>query len=167
MNHITYRNAKIDDCYTIAKLKGIVWNTTYKGIYSDATLSGYDISKNQATFEKIISNPDIELYVAVDNNKIVGCMTCGRPYKPFLHYQQEIGLLYILKEYQRQGIGKAFFDIARSQVRASGYSEFFVSVNKQNLNALRFYTSMGGKVIHTDETQIKLSYDITMSNLLE
>lgn len=160
MNHITYRKAQADDCYAIAELKGIVWNTTYKGIYSDEKLANYNIAKNQLIFEKIIANPDIELYVAVDDDRIVGFMTCGKPYKPFEQFQQEIGLIYILKKYQRQGIGKAFFDIARKQIRKNGYREFFLSVNKQNLNALNFYISMGGNIIHTDETQIKIGYTL-------
>ena len=46
MNNIVYRKATVEDCYSIAELKGIVWNTTYKGIYSDETLSGYDVKKN-------------------------------------------------------------------------------------------------------------------------
>ena len=71
----------------------------------------------------------------MDDREIIGFMTCGKPYKPFQDFQQEIGLLYILQEYQRQGIGKSFFD-----------------------NAIKFYRSMGGQVIHTDEKQIKLVF---------
>lgn len=158
MRNITYRKAQTEDCYSIAELKGIVWNTTYKGIYSDATLSGYDVEKNQLIFEKIIANPDIELYVAVDDNKIVGFMTCGKPYKPFQDFEQEVGLLYILKDYQRQGIGKAFFEIARRQVKERGCGKFLVGVNKQNLNAIAFYKAMGGNQICVDERQIKLEF---------
>lgn len=63
-------------------------------------------------------------------------------------------------EYQRQGIGKVFFDIARKQVAMNGYSEFLVSVNKKNYEAQKFYIAMGGKVISADESQLKLSYII-------
>lgn len=154
---ILYRKATIKDCYSIAELKGKVWNTTYKGIYSDASLQGYDVKKNQAIFETIIANPDIELYVATENSKIVGFMTCGKPYKPFEDFDQEVGLLYILKEYQRRGIGRAFWKIATQQVSQSGYDKFLVSVNSKNYGALEFYLAMGGKVVYTDEKQIKIS----------
>lgn len=160
MEKIVYRKADISDCYEIAKLKGIVWNTTYKGIYPDEKLSGYDVEKNKVIFEKIINNPDIELYVAVGDGKIVGFMTCGKPYKPFGDFEQEVGLLYILKEYQRQGIGRAFFDIARNQVSTDGYRKFLVSVNSKNTNALNFYIAMGGEVIHRDDEQMKLSFKV-------
>lgn len=42
MHNIAYRKATLEDCYSIAELKGIVWNTTYKGIYPDEKLTGYD-----------------------------------------------------------------------------------------------------------------------------
>lgn len=160
MAEITYRKAQIEDCYSIAKLKGIVWNTTYKGIYSDEALFGYDIAKNQSIFENIVANTDIELYVAVDSKKIIGFMTCGKPYRTFRDFEQEVGLLYILKDYQRQGIGSAFLDIARKQVKDSGYNKFCVGVNRQNLNAIRFYEAVGGKQICTDDKQIKIEFKV-------
>jgi len=46
MNTIAYRKADLNDCLELAILKGQVWNTTYKGIYPDEKLSGYDVAKN-------------------------------------------------------------------------------------------------------------------------
>jgi len=160
MRNITYRKATLDDCYSIAELKGVVWNTTYKGIYPDEKLIGYDVGKNEGIFQTIVNNPDIEVYVATNQDRIVGFMTCGKPYIPFMHYEQEVGLLYILKEYQRKGIGKGFFDIARKQVKEAGYGEFVVAVNSQNVNAINFYLSMGGKVIFSDERQFRIAFAV-------
>ena len=160
MRNITYRKATLDDCYSIAELKGVVWNTTYKGIYPDEKLTGYDVGKNERIFQTIVNNPEIDIYIAADQDRIVGFMTCGKPYKPFMHYEQEVGLLYILKEYQRKGIGKGFFDIARKQVKEAGYGEFVVAVNSQNVNAINFYLSMGGKVIFSDERQLRIAFAV-------
>ncbi len=158
MKNISYRKANLDDCYSIAELKGIVWNTTYKGIYSDEALNGYDIKKNEQILKSIVNNPEIEIYVATDANRIVGFMTCGRPYKPFRHYEQEVGLLYILQEYQKQGIGKGFFEIARRQVKEAGYKEFIVAVNSQNANAIQFYLAIGGKIVPAEEKQLRIAF---------
>ena len=160
MNTIIYRQATLADCYAVAVLKGQVWNTTYKGIYPDEKLSGYDVVKNEAIFQNIVNNPDIDLYVALDADKIVGLMTCGKPYRPFMDFQQEIGLLYILKEYQRKGIGKTFFEIARNQVKSNGYTKFFLSVNSRNYDAQKFYEAMGGVTICQDDVSIKYSYQV-------
>lgn len=167
MEDITYRLAEMKDCLTLSKLKEEIWNTTYRGIYPDEKIDGYDIKRNTATFEILINNPHTDLYAVADCKEIIGFMSCGKPYRPFRAYQQEIGLLYIRKEYQRKGIGKALFIIGMNKIRENGSSNFFVSVNKYNKNALYFYISMGGKIIHVDEdkenkseAQIKLHYSI-------
>lgn len=87
-------------------------------------------------------------------------MTCGKLYKPFRHYEQEVGLLYILKEYQRKGIGSGFFNIARKQVKEAGYRVFIVAVNSKNINAIDFYVSIGGKIIDSDEKQMRIAYTV-------
>lgn len=165
--NITYRKATSEDCHSIALLKGEVWNTTYRGIYPDDLLDNYDIEKNELTFLRIIANQNNSLYVGTVNDKIIGFMSSGEPYKPFQQYKQEMGLLYILKEYQRRGIGRKLFSIAKEDIKNKGYNEFFVSVNKYNANAINFYIAMGGTVISVDQdkenkyqTQIKLHYSI-------
>ena len=157
---IQFREAVLTDCYDIAVLKSKVWNTTYQGIYSQEKLTGYDVEKNTRVFESIVTNPEITLYVATDGEKIVGFMTCGKPYKPFREYGQEIGLLYILKEYQRQGIGKKFFGIARKLVAERGYQDFFLAVNKKNYEAQKFYLTMGGEVLCEEGEQVRIGYKI-------
>ena len=167
LNNITYRTATIEDCYEIAKLKGEVWNTTYRGIYSDDALDNYDVERNKQTFEKIVGSPKIFLYVATITEKIVGFISFGEPYRPFRQYKQDIGLFYILKEYQRMGIGKKLFSIAKDTIKNNGYDEFFVSVNKYNKNAIDFYIAMGGNIVYIDEdmedkreAQIKIHYAV-------
>lgn len=164
---IEYRDASLDDCYEIALLKGAVWDTTYRGIYTDELLDNYDIVHNESIPKKTIVNPDISVCVATDSSRIIGFMSCGKPYRPFLAYKQEIGLLYILKEYQKRGIGRQLFLLGKSRIKTSGFSEFFISVNKYNHNALGFYLAMGGSIVHIDEdsedkrnAQIKLHYTI-------
>lgn len=155
-----FREAVIADCYDIAVLKGKVWNTTYQGIYPKEKLEGYDVEKNKSIFESIVENPEISLFVATVGNQIVGFMTCGKPYRPFREYGQEIGLLYILKEYQRQGLGRTFFDMARKQVAKNGYKEFFLSVNQKNSDAQKFYLAMGGTALCAEGEQLRIGYKI-------
>lgn len=158
MDHVAYRLARAADCHALALLKGEVWRTTYRGIYSDDALDNYDVAKNQRIFEEIVANPEIDLYIAEFDGIPVGLMTCGKLFRPFMHYQWEIGLLYILKNYQRRGIGTRFFAIARAQIVKQGGTEFLVSVNRLNHGAIKFYTAMGGQVVHEDGRQLKLRF---------
>ena len=160
LHAIEYRKAASADSYDLAVLKGKVWNTTYQGIYSDETLRGYDVRKNQQIFDSIISNLDIEVYVAAEHGRIVGFITCGKPFRPFRDYKQEVGLLYILQSHQRRGIGRALFALAQDQVRSTGESTFIISVNRQNTNAIQFYIAMGGKLIATEQYQLRLAFHV-------
>ena len=78
-------------------------------------------------------------------------MDYGIPIRPYKDYNQEIGLLYLLKEYQRKGIGKELFNIACNRIKENGYNEFFICCNKYNINAQEFYKKMGGIIDETDE----------------
>ena len=161
------RLAKTNDCYNLTRLKRKVWETTYRGIYPDKKFNNYNFTEQEEFFNKVVSNPNINLYVVEVENDVIGYMSCGQPMREFKHYKQEIGLLYLLKEYQRNGIGKKLFMIAYEDIKSKGHKEFFISCNKYNLEAQKFYEAMGGKAIWADEDcedkskpQIKYHYDI-------
>ena len=151
------RLATEKDCVELSRLKQRVWNETYRGIYSDEKIDNYDYEKNRIKFLDIVNNPNIELYVVEDNNKLVGYMDCGIPIRSYKNYQQEIGLLYLLKEYQRQGIGKELFNIGVNSIKSKGFNEFFISCNKYNVNAQTFYKKMGGVIDIVDDDNIDKS----------
>ena len=92
------RLATLNDARKLAEVKIACWETTYRGIYPDEKLDNYDVLKNAEKFETIISREDIDLYVEV-NGEIVGYMSCGVPVRSYADYEQEIGLLYLLKEF--------------------------------------------------------------------
>lgn len=161
------RLANENDCNELSRLKHEVWETTYRGIYPDDKIDNFDYEKNKNSFINIVNNPDIELYIVEDEEKIIGYMDFGIPFRPFEDYKQEIGLLYILKEYQGKGIGKRLFNIGYENIKKNGYDEFFVCCNKYNILAQKFYERMGGKIIHIDDDnedmsipQIKYLYKI-------
>lgn len=161
------RLATIEDCKEIAKVKRSAWETTYRGIYSDEKLDNYNFKEQESKFKEIVNNENINLYVVEIENKIVGYVSYGKPMRDFREYEQEIGLLYILKECQGKGIGKKLFSLAYENIKNKGYKEFFISCNKYNLNAQKFYEAMGGKIVWQDEDnedksipQIKYHYDV-------
>ena len=158
MQNVIVRRAKLGECQELARIKGEVWKTTYRGIYADAALDNYDVEKNTRILEQIWNTPGIELFLAEVDGKIVGLMTCGNLYKPVEGFDQEVGLLYILKEYQRIGIGRKFLNTAAEIVRRNGYDRFLVSVNSRNLDAIRFYERTGGFEIHGEDTQKRFCF---------
>ncbi len=151
------RLAKEKDCDELSRLKQQVWSETYRGIYSDSKIDDFDFKANSTKFLDIINNPNVELYVVEDNNKLVGYMSCGVPSRPYKDYKQGIVLLYLKKEYQRKGIGKELFKIGSNKIKENGYNEFFICCNKYNTNAQEFYKKMGGVIDEIDDDDIDKS----------
>lgn len=149
--NISIRLANYSDCYTLSLLKKEIWETTYRGIYPNEKIDNYNYIENEIKFKNFIDNPQQYLYVVLDNDKIIGYFEFGVPFRSFQNYKQEIGLLYIKKEYQRTGIGKILFYFAFNNIKNTDVDKFFISCHKYNLNAQKFYEKMGGKVVQVDD----------------
>ena len=145
------REATIDDIDELSKLKKVLWSQTYRGIYNDDLIDNFDYEKHKNKFLKIINDPNVKLYVVEYDGKLIGYMDYGVPYRPYKDYEQEIGLLYLLSEYQRNGIGTRLFNLGSNGIKENGYDEFFISCNKYNLKAQEFYKKMGGTIVNIDE----------------
>ncbi len=162
------RLAELADVKELAKVKKEIWESNLRGVYNDDVIDNFNYEKEEKVFTSIIDNEEIDLYCVIVDNCIVGYMDCGKPYHNYLDYEAEIGLLYLKKECQRQGIGEMLFQLAKESFRSKGIDKFFISCNKYNLEAQKFYEAMGGKVIQVDEdnfedkrsVQIKYHYDI-------
>ncbi len=149
MNYII-RTATEEDAYELSKLKLKIWNQVYIDIYPKYKFDNYDIDKNRDKFITIMNNPNINLLVVEVDNKIIGYMSYGEPYRKYKDYKQEIGLLYLDQEYPKIGLGTKLFNIAYEAIMKE-YDEFFISCNKYNYNARKFYEKMGGILIHEDD----------------
>ena len=145
------RVATYEDCRSLALLKRRVWETTYRGIYPDKKLDKYDIDLNENKFKDMIKQQSQKLFVVLDGYKIIGYMSCGKIMRAFDKHTHDIGLLYLLKEYQGKGIGRQMFEFAKKELKNQGITEFIVSCNKYNIPAQQFYKKMGGQIIKIDE----------------
>ncbi|MGG7163391.1 GNAT family N-acetyltransferase [Clostridium ihumii] len=151
MIEIEIRIATYEDCAQLAILKRNVWETTYRGIYPNEKIDKYDIELNENKFKNIIKKQSQRLFIVLNNSRIIGYVSCGRIMRSFDKYTHDIGLLYLLKEYQGKGIGSQIFKFAKNELKNQGITEFIVSCNKYNFSAQQFYKKMGGKIIKIDE----------------
>lgn len=161
------RKATKDDVKNLSILKQKVWDETYRGIYSNDIIDNFDYEKSEENFKSIINNKKISFYVVEMNEELVGYMDVGVPIRKFDNYEQEIGLLYLRKDFQKMGIGKELFALGYNEIKNNGYNKFFISCNKYNTNARKFYEKMGGQLVAEDDdnenkriVQVKYHYDV-------
>ncbi len=172
MSKIKIRKAEYTDCMKLSKLKKEVWETTYRGLFPDEKIDNYDYEKNEEKFKGFIDNPNQELYVATSENEPIGFIEFGEPNIPFMDFKQEIGLLYIRKDFQQQGIGKQLFSIAMEYIKGTGADKFFLICLKYNFETRKFYEKMGGKIIQIDDDSTndgmpKVKFEYKIAQIIE
>lgn len=144
------REAEKCDCVKIAEIKRCIWQSTYRGIYPDSKIDGYNIGEQADRFEKLVDDKNLMLYVAQEDKEIVAYMCCGKRYREAHGENYEIFLLGVLKEYQGRGVGTALFSTGCEILKSMGAQEVLIACNKYNFPAQRFYESKGCKSFHVD-----------------
>ncbi|MDE7294136.1 MAG: GNAT family N-acetyltransferase [Oscillospiraceae bacterium] len=132
----------------ISGLRHEIWDTTYRGIYSDERIDNYDHEEHRQRDLKRIRDGSYHVYLIFDGDEPIGYfyfMTGENVY---------IQSLYIKREYQRKGIGKQAFELIREFCRAHGFDKFTCNCNSHNFSAQDFYRSMGGTVIKRNEGNV-------------
>ncbi|EWG12883.1 GNAT family N-acetyltransferase [Cytobacillus firmus] len=147
------RTAKLSDAGGIAKVHVDSWRTTYKNIIPEEFLENLSYQSREELWINII--PKGIVFVAEnDEGQIVGFSSGGKERSgDYKEYQGELSSIYILKEFQGQGIGKALVKSVIKELGKSGMNTMLVFVLADNNSAL-FYEAMGGKIIDKIEVEI-------------
>jgi len=125
------RPGQPSDVPSIAGVYVESWNSTYEGLVPDYFLKGMTPESALKIFtESFQTNTHLyDLYVAeTPEGRIVGFADCGRERS---HPESGVGELYgiyILKEFQRQGIGEKLFAAAKESLAAKDIRSMVVWV---------------------------------------
>jgi ribosomal protein S18 acetylase RimI-like enzyme len=153
---VVVREAGADDVEGIAEVHLMSWRTTYKGIISNSYLSNLTLERRKRnwlwTFNHL--NQDETIFVAeTREGRIVGFSSSGRNRNSEYPHEGEVYAIYLLKEFQRQGIGRSLFKASVNSLIQRGYQSMMLWVLENN-PTLGFYQHMGGKVIGKKEITI-------------
>ena len=143
--------ANAEMCQEIAIVKRQVWESTYRGIYPNGKFDNYNIQNETQKFLKMVLSPNIHLYVAQVEGKIVAYMALGQSPRRNETLTNELVLLSVLKTHQGLGIGKQLFDFAKYHINQAGHDHFVLCCNKYNKGAQAFYLKMGCQVVSIDD----------------
>lgn len=140
----------------------------YDSVYAEETVRMWRQSKETAIGQKEvhsledhvfflnhIMSKDNKVYLAIDDNKVVGILASN---------DNEINQLYIHNDYQGKGLGKRFLEIAK----ANSIGRLTLYTFEINHKAQRFYESNGFKIIgrgHENEENLNdIRYEWIRSN---
>lgn len=93
-----------EDVPSIIGLRQRIWSTTYRGIYPDSMIDEFDWDRHREMELLRVHHPAYSVYLIRKGRQNIGYLTINKT--DVITLQS----LYIVSEYQRQGIGRQAFD---------------------------------------------------------
>ena len=147
--------SKKEDCKAIIEFITKTWNETYKGIVNEEFLD--NLSKTEEKrYTNAINNFDEEKniqYIIKKDNKIIGFLKLSKINDDKNKEVIELQALYVLKEYQNNGIGKYLIQTALDEAKKLGYKKMIIGCLEKN-KSNEFYKKMGGVFIKKREFKL-------------
>ncbi len=147
------REAERDDAAAIANVHVQTWRSTYAGVLPDDYLVGLSVARHAGLWDRWLSDaqPGHRVYAAVaDGAGIVGFASFGRLREhtrlPNKVQTGEIYTLYVLPDFQGQGLGKALLTQAFAGLADAAYESAVIWVLEANPSRF-FYEAMGGRKV--------------------
>jgi GNAT superfamily N-acetyltransferase len=142
------RPGTFSDIEAISQAYAEAWRTTYEGLAPDVFVKGMTPQAAQQIFKESLEPNEYSYFLHVaetDEGRIVGFADGG---KERSHPEKGIGELYaiyLLKDFQKQGIGTRLFKAATQSLVQSGMNSMVVWV-LEACPSKGFYESNGGKL---------------------
>ncbi|GGA89987.1 GNAT family N-acetyltransferase [Ornithinibacillus halotolerans] len=141
------RRADLHDAPSIAKVHVDSWRTTYKGIIPDDFLNKLSYERRTELWRNNIKREDNYVIVAENNDgQIVGFADGWKRETNKEENASDLTSIYLLEEYQGQGIGKMLFKELFRHFKQCGYEKIFVEVLEDNKSRY-FYENYGAKLV--------------------
>jgi GNAT superfamily N-acetyltransferase len=132
------RKAKPSDAQGIANVHINSWKTTYKDIVSDGYLESLRVEDRRVRWDGILAGSHQTYVCELNNGDIAGFVSIGKDRDN--QYEGELYAIYLLKEFQRNGLGSALFKFAMTALKSQGHSNMLVWVLKENPSKYFYYS---------------------------
>lgn len=137
------RPSQRTDAYSISRIYVQTWQDTYLSVVPYGYLSTMSVHRHEKAFYNELKNRQITSFVAEDAGRVIGFITGGYERQGDDIYGGEIYTLYVLKNFQRRGIGAKLVSALATQFTRVGIYSMLVRVLKHNPYR-RFYSKING-----------------------
>ena len=139
------REAVAADARGIAKVHVDAWRETYQEQMPKTFLNALRYDQRESYWVSTLNNGSAIVLVA-ENSKahICGFACGGRERSGHAAFDSELYAIYLLRSYQKLGVGKELFEAVSQRLAAQGFKSMIVWVLDTN-PARGFYETMGGR----------------------
>lgn len=141
------RPARIEDAEAIGWVSVTAWRETYAGIMPDDFLASLSTQQRAGVFRERIQHlpPKQGIFVALDQDDVVGFGVSGATREPELGTDGEIFAINIVDAAKRKGLGLRLMNAMAEALVQSGFAGVGLWVIEGNAPARRFYEVLGGR----------------------
>lgn len=141
------RACTINDKPALQKLAYQTFDETFRAQNKKENIDNY--LKTAFTDEKIereLLNPESFFYFIYFDQQLAGYLKLnikGSQTEAYKDDDMEIERIYILKQFQKHGLGKLLYQHALTKAASLSCKRIWLGVWEKNINAIDFYTKMG------------------------
>lgn len=135
------RYQRDDDNQAIASIYAKSWKSAYRGILPQEYLDNVNSQKWMNIFE----DTSRQMFLAIQNETIIGVITCSKARDDRWFDWGEIVSIYLLPDYYHHGIGTKLLQVALQELINQGYKQIYLWVLEENQSAIAFYKKNGFK----------------------
>ncbi|PKR78252.1 GNAT family N-acetyltransferase [Halalkalibacillus sediminis] len=154
---VTVRKARLEDAEHIAEVHDKTWRSTYEPIIKEADLQQVkSFQTRKIMWETALQSSKInqDVFVAVnENDEVLGFISGGKERTENFDYEGEIYDIYILEQYQGEGVGRLLLKAFVDSCEENGYTSLLVWILTKN-PAGRFYTRHGAAKVEAENVTI-------------
>jgi ribosomal protein S18 acetylase RimI-like enzyme len=156
------RLALVADAAAIAGVHVASWRETYPGLLPDRYLAAMDVRDYEDRWARTLHDPYHRSAVLVveERGVVVGFASCGRERDGDRRYDGELYAIYLLREAQGRGHGRALAEAAAASLGLRGMTSMVVWVLRENLRARAFYERLGGQYLRERPLDLGLAIEV-------
>jgi len=152
------RQAFPSDAEAIARIHVETWRSTYAGLLPDRVLAGMREANHRATWNGTLAagrERGREMVLVAEQAKtgVVGFVSAGRVRGPLEGYDGEVYTLYVLPDFQNQGVGSRLLEGAFQRMGEQDIHGVMLWVLARNPSRF-FYEAMGGLAVATRKERL-------------
>jgi ribosomal protein S18 acetylase RimI-like enzyme len=135
------------DAQQLQDISILTYKETFDEHNSEENMNAYlEAAYNLPKLEKELANPNSYFYFALVDGDVAGYLklnTDAAQTEPMDEQSLELERIYILKRYQKNGVGKVLMDKAFEMAEELGKEKIWLGVWEHNDNARAFYEKKG------------------------
>jgi ribosomal protein S18 acetylase RimI-like enzyme len=152
----TPRPALPSDAREIARVHVESWHTTYRGMLPDRYLAAMHVDDYEDRWARTLQDPyqRSTVFVVEEWGRVAGFASCGRERDGDRRYDGELYAIYLLREAQGRGHGRALVRATAAELAGRGITSMVVWVLRDNAPARGFYERLGGRYLREREMDL-------------